>query len=87
MHKLRGRSVLVTDNQVDRALRKFKKKIQASGILNDLRDREFYVKPTTARKLKASAARNRWRKILHTICNDVGATPRPSRMDKLSSGN
>lgn len=64
MHKLRGRSVLVTDNQVDRALRKFKKKIQASGILNDLRDREFYTKPTTARKLKASAARNRWRKKL-----------------------
>jgi ribosomal protein S21 len=32
--------------------------------LNDVRDREFYVKPTTRRKLKASAARNRWRKKL-----------------------
>jgi ribosomal protein S21 len=62
MGKLYGRSVLVQDNNVDRALRKLKKKIQASGILDDLREKEHYVKPTTARKLKASAARNRWRK-------------------------
>jgi small subunit ribosomal protein S21 len=64
MQKLRGRSVLVQDGNVDRALRKFKKKILESGILNDVRDREFYTKPTTARKLKASAARNRWKKKL-----------------------
>ena len=64
MQKLRGRSVLVHEGQVEKALRKFKKKIQESGILNDVRDREFYVKPTTRRKLKASAARNRWRKKL-----------------------
>jgi ribosomal protein S21 len=62
MGKLYGRSVLVQDNNVDRALRKLKKKVQASGILDDLREKEHYVKPTTARKLKASAARNRWRK-------------------------
>jgi small subunit ribosomal protein S21 len=62
MEKLHGRSVLVQDGNVDRALRKFKKKIAASGLLNDLREREHYVKPTTARKLKASAAKNRWRK-------------------------
>lgn len=65
MQKLRGRSVLVQDGNVEKALRKFKKKIQESGILNDVRDREFYVKPTTARKLKASAARNRLRKKLN----------------------
>ena len=64
MEKLHGRSVLVTDGNVDRALRKFKKKIQESGLLNDLRDREFYTKPTTQRKLKASAAKNRWKKKL-----------------------
>ena len=64
MQKLRGRSVLVQDGQVEKALRKFKKKIQDSGILNYDREREIYVKPTTRRKLKASAARNRWRKKL-----------------------
>jgi small subunit ribosomal protein S21 len=64
MNKLHGRSVLVQDGNYERALRKFKKKIQDSNLLNDLRDREFYTKPTTARKLKASAARARWRKKL-----------------------
>ena len=64
MEKLRGRSVLVTDGNVDRALRKFKKKIQPSGILDDVRAKEFYEKPTTERKRKKSAAANRWRKKL-----------------------
>jgi small subunit ribosomal protein S21 len=64
MEKLHGRSVLVTDGNVDKALRKFKKKIQTDGLLNDLKEREFYTKPTTARKLKDSAAKQRWRKKL-----------------------
>ena len=64
MTKFYGRSVLVTNDNVDRALRKLKKKIQASGLLNELRDRETYVKPTTQRKIKRNAARNRWRKYL-----------------------
>ena len=62
--KLRGRSVLVKDDNVERALRKFKKKIMESGLLNELRDREFFEKPTTERKRKKSAAKNRWQKKL-----------------------
>ena len=62
--KLHGRSVLVTDGNVDKALRKFKKKILESGLLNDLRAREFYEKPTAERKRKKSAAKNRWHKHL-----------------------
>jgi small subunit ribosomal protein S21 len=64
MNKLRGRSVTVVDGNVEKALRKFKKKIQESGVLNDVRDRAHYVKPTTQRKLKKSAARNRWQRHL-----------------------
>jgi small subunit ribosomal protein S21 len=64
MNKLRGRSVLVTDGNVEKALRKFKKKIQTSGLLDDLRTKESYIKPTTQRKLKRSAAKSRWRKKL-----------------------
>ena len=60
--KLYGRTVLVKDGNVDKALRKFKKKIQEDGLLNDLRDREFYEKPTTERKRKKSSAKNRWGK-------------------------
>ena len=64
MGRLQGRSVTVNDGNVERALRKFKKKIQASGILNDLRLKEYYLKPSIQRKLKRSAAKNRWRKQL-----------------------
>lgn len=64
MNKSHARSVLVQDNNVEKALRKLKKKVQNSGSLNDLRLREHYVKPTTERKLKRSAARNRWRKYI-----------------------
>lgn len=64
MNKSHARSVLVQDNNVEKALRKLKKKVQNSGALNDLREHEFYVKPTTEKKLKRSAARNRWRKYI-----------------------
>lgn len=64
MRKLRGRSVTVQDNNVEKALRKFKKKVQASNVLNDIRDKEFYEKPTTKRKRRRSAAVNRWQKYL-----------------------
>ena len=62
--KLYGKTVIVKDGNVEKALRKFKKKIQDSGLLQELRDRETYEKPTTQRKRKKSAARNRWRKQL-----------------------
>ena len=60
--KLYGRSVLVKDNNIEKALRKFKKKIAESGLLMELRARETYEKPTTTRKRQKAAAKNRWRK-------------------------
>jgi small subunit ribosomal protein S21 len=64
MNKLPGRSVIVNDGNIEKALRKFKKKVQASNVLNDLRLKEHFVKPTVKRKLKKAAAKNRWRKQL-----------------------
>jgi len=61
-----GKVVIVKDGNVDRALRKFKKKVQDSGLLDDLRARETYEKPTTERKRKKGAARARWRKQLRS---------------------
>jgi len=60
------KSVIVRDGNVERALRKFKKKIQDQGLLLELKDRETYEKPTTRRKRKKSAARNRWQKQLRS---------------------
>jgi small subunit ribosomal protein S21 len=62
--KLYGKTVIVKDGNVERALRKFKKKVQDSGLLQELRDRETYEKPTTRRKSKKCAASARWRKKL-----------------------
>jgi small subunit ribosomal protein S21 len=59
-------SVRVTDGNVEKALRKFKKKIQESGLLDDLRAKEFYEKPTTERKRKKGAARARLRKQIRS---------------------
>lgn len=65
--KLNGRSVLVgPDGNVDKAMRKFKKKIQNSGLLLELRERETYVKPTTRRKVKKGQAKSRWKKYLRS---------------------
>lgn len=64
--KFNGRSVLVMDGNVEKAMRKFKKKIQNSGLLLELRERETYVKPTTRRKIKKGQARSRWRKYLRS---------------------
>ena len=59
-------AVQVNDGNFEKALRKFKKKVQTSGLMLELRGRECYVKPTTRRKIKANSARNRWRKYLQS---------------------
>ncbi len=64
--KLHGRTVVVQDNNVERALRKFKKKINESGLLIELRERETYMKPTTRKKLKRAQARSRWKKYIQS---------------------
>jgi small subunit ribosomal protein S21 len=60
-----GISVTAKDGEYfDRMLRRFKKKVEDSGRLDDLRKHEFYEKPTTVRKRKKSAAKSRWQKQL-----------------------
>jgi len=61
-----GRSVLIVDGNVEKALRKFKKKIQNAGLLLELRERETYQKPTARRKIKKGQAKSRWRKYLRS---------------------
>jgi small subunit ribosomal protein S21 len=57
--------VYVKENEnINQALRRFKKKVDDSGLLEELRKREFYEKPTTERKRKAGAAKARWNKKL-----------------------
>lgn len=47
------------------ALRRFKRACEKAGILTEMRRREFYEKPTEARKRRAAAAVKRhWKRIL-----------------------
>jgi small subunit ribosomal protein S21 len=61
---LHGRKVIVKDGNVEKALRKFKKKVSESGLLMDLRERETYTKPSVKNKIARAMAKKRWQKHL-----------------------
>jgi small subunit ribosomal protein S21 len=64
-YKLKGRAVTLKEGEnISSALRRFKKKIDDSGLLEDLKNREAYVKPSIQRKKAAGAAKARWQKKL-----------------------
>jgi len=58
----RGLSVEVRNGDVNFALRKFKKKVQEDGILQTLREKEFFEKPSITRAKAKKAGRARWLK-------------------------
>jgi small subunit ribosomal protein S21 len=47
---------LAETDRLDWALKTFKRMVQKSGILHELRKRRHHVKPSAARQLKAKAA-------------------------------
>jgi small subunit ribosomal protein S21 len=60
-------TVRVKENEpFEVALRRFKRTIEKSGLLTELRAREFYEKPTAERKRKRSAAIKRHFKRLRS---------------------
>ena len=64
-NKLKGSTVFVKEHEnINQALKRFKRKIEDSKVLETLRQKESYEKPTTIRKRKASAAKARWKKKL-----------------------
>ena len=47
----------------DKLLRKFRRKVQANGTLEEVRNRQHYIKPTTQRRNALNAAKRReWRR-------------------------
>lgn len=59
-----GLRVEVRNGDVNGALRKFKKKVQDSGKLQEVRERQEYIKPSLRRAKAKSAGRARWLKKL-----------------------
>ncbi|MBK5251480.1 MAG: 30S ribosomal protein S21 [Peptostreptococcaceae bacterium] len=55
--------ILLGENEtLDNALRRFKKECAKSGVLQEVRKREHYEKPSVKRKKKAEAARRKKKK-------------------------
>lgn len=48
--------ILNETDRIDWALKTFKRQMQKSGILRELRRRRHYVKPSESRQLKSKAA-------------------------------
>jgi small subunit ribosomal protein S21 len=64
-NNVRGTAVILKDGEdINRAIRRFKNKVEEVGTLKILQKKEFYEKPTTERKRKKSAAKARWIKKL-----------------------
>lgn len=60
--EIQGLAVEVKNGDFNKALRRFKKLVQEDGILQELRAREFYEKPSAVKKRQKAAARSRWLK-------------------------
>jgi small subunit ribosomal protein S21 len=64
-NEIKGTAVTVKDGEdINRAIRRFKNKVEEAGTLKALQKKEFYEKPTTERKRKKSAAKARYMKKL-----------------------
>lgn len=60
--------VRVDENeQIDRALKRFKKECQKSGVLAEYRRREYYEKPSVQRKRAKEAAIRKYKRRLAKI--------------------
>ena len=60
-------SIKVKENEpFEAAMRRFKRAVEKTGLLTELRSRESYEKPTTERKRKKAAAVKRTQKRLRS---------------------
>jgi len=63
-----GTGVILKEGEdINRALRRFKNKVEDAKKLVDLKKHEFYEKPTTYRKRKKAAASARWARQLKSL--------------------
>jgi small subunit ribosomal protein S21 len=65
----RGLHVEVRNNDVTRAWRKLKRLMQDEGVIQELRDRKHFTKPSEKRARAKAAGRARWLKKKREIDN------------------
>lgn len=54
--------ILREGEELNRALRKFRRKVQRAGIFRDIKKHRFYEKPSEAKRRKMKAAERRRRR-------------------------
>jgi small subunit ribosomal protein S21 len=61
---IRMTEILIKENEsLDDAMKRFKKKVQDAGILQEMKKREFYEPPSVKRKQKMWAASKKRKKV------------------------
>jgi len=56
--------IVVFDNQIEPALKQLKKQMLKEGLMQEMKRRQHYEKPSVKRKRKAAQARKKRRKAL-----------------------
>lgn len=68
-----GISVVVRGNSANdfqKALRKFKRKVNENGLVQEIKDRQFYEKPSDRRRKQKKAAKRRQQRALEDQRNN-----------------
>ena len=60
--RITKQKIVVRNNNIEKALSLFKKKVKESKLMLELRDREFYKKPSLLKKERNAKARLRNKK-------------------------
>jgi len=76
---IKGLRVEVRNGDVNGALRRFKKLVQQEGIIQEVRERQEYVKPSVKRAKAKAAGRARWLKKQAKMELDGSPTPSNKR--------
>jgi small subunit ribosomal protein S21 len=61
---------LEENEPIENALKRFKKVVQNSGLISEMKKREFYEKPSERRKKREAAARKKARRRAMKFRND-----------------
>lgn len=67
-----GLTVTVRNGDFNGALRRFKKKVQEAGIIQEIKRRKEYEKPSTKRAKAKAAGRARWLKKVRKQKDELG---------------
>jgi small subunit ribosomal protein S21 len=62
--------IQVVDNNVEKAIRVLKRKLQQEGLFREMKQRKFYEKPSVKRKRKEKEAQRRLRKKMRLMRTD-----------------